>query len=124
MPRSRISEILSGTRRITPDTALRLAAFFRMKPNFWLALQAEWDLARCDKPPSVEPAETPGFLVGPKGAMPLPAGSSQSPPSVKVSSSLLEQLEAAAEPHDQDHDREWVEVRYPSGLRGLESRRT
>ncbi len=40
----RISEIVNAKRRITADTALRLARFFDMTPRFWLHLQARYDL--------------------------------------------------------------------------------
>jgi addiction module HigA family antidote len=44
IPPTRISEILKGRRRITADTALRLAKFFGTTPDFWLGLQVEYDL--------------------------------------------------------------------------------
>jgi addiction module HigA family antidote len=40
----RINEITLGTRSITADTALRLARYFGISPQFWLGLQAEYDL--------------------------------------------------------------------------------
>ena len=33
-----------GKRRITADTALRLARYFNMSPQFWLGLQMDYDL--------------------------------------------------------------------------------
>ena len=44
VPARRINEIVLGKRRITPDTALRLAKYFRMSPQFWLGLQMDYDL--------------------------------------------------------------------------------
>jgi addiction module HigA family antidote len=44
VPARRINEIVHGKRRITPDTALRLARYFDMSPQFWLGLQMEYDL--------------------------------------------------------------------------------
>ena len=44
VPTSRISEIVSGYRPITVDTAMRLAVFFKMEAGFWLNLQAEYDV--------------------------------------------------------------------------------
>ncbi len=44
MPADRIGKIISGQRSITADTALRLAAFFRMTPQFWMNAQAHYDL--------------------------------------------------------------------------------
>ncbi|MDQ1350129.1 MAG: antitoxin HigA [Acidobacteriota bacterium] len=44
IPQTRISEILKGRRRITADTALRLAMFFGTTPQFWLGLQNDYDL--------------------------------------------------------------------------------
>jgi addiction module HigA family antidote len=44
VPARRINEIVHGKRRITPDTALRLAYYFDMSPEFWLGLQMDYDL--------------------------------------------------------------------------------
>jgi addiction module HigA family antidote len=44
VPARRINEIVHGKRRITPDTALRLARYFDMSPQFWLGLQMDFDL--------------------------------------------------------------------------------
>lgn len=44
VPPRRINEIILGKRRITADTALRLAKFFNMSAQFWLGLQMDYDL--------------------------------------------------------------------------------
>jgi addiction module HigA family antidote len=44
VPASRVTQILNGTRSITGDTALRLAHFFGTSAQFWLNLQALYDL--------------------------------------------------------------------------------
>lgn len=44
VPRNRITGIVRGERAITADTALRLARFFDMSPEFWLGLQMDYDL--------------------------------------------------------------------------------
>lgn len=44
VPARRINEIVLQKRRITTDTALRLARFFNMSPQFWLGLQMDYDL--------------------------------------------------------------------------------
>jgi addiction module HigA family antidote len=44
VPPRRINEIVHGTRRITADTALRLARCFGTSERFWLNLQARHDL--------------------------------------------------------------------------------
>ncbi|MFW9244277.1 HigA family addiction module antitoxin [Corynebacterium striatum] len=36
--------MVHGKRAVTADTALRLAKFFEMSPQFWLGLQAQYDL--------------------------------------------------------------------------------
>lgn len=43
VPAMRISEICSGKRGITADTALRLSRALGTTPGFWLALQASYD---------------------------------------------------------------------------------
>jgi len=40
----RINEIVLGKRSVTADTALRLARYFGTTPQFWLGLQADYDL--------------------------------------------------------------------------------
>lgn len=40
----RINEIVLGKRRITADTALRLARYFGTSPQFWMGLQSDYDL--------------------------------------------------------------------------------
>lgn len=40
----RINEIVLGKRKITADTALRLARFFKNSAGFWLGLQSRYDL--------------------------------------------------------------------------------
>ena len=40
----RVNEIINGRRRITPSTALRLAKFFGVSPDFWMNIQLRWDL--------------------------------------------------------------------------------
>lgn len=41
---NRIAEIVNHRRRITADTALRLGLYFRNSPEFWMNLQAHYDL--------------------------------------------------------------------------------
>ena len=40
----RINEIVLGKRRVSAETALRLARYFGMSPQFWLGLQSDFDL--------------------------------------------------------------------------------
>ena len=44
VPPGRISEIIAGKRAITADTALRLARYFGTTPQFWMNLQANYEL--------------------------------------------------------------------------------
>lgn len=44
VPQIRISEIVNGKRAITPDTALRLARYFGTSAEFWIGMQATYDL--------------------------------------------------------------------------------
>ncbi|MEO7078905.1 MULTISPECIES: HigA family addiction module antitoxin [unclassified Rhodococcus (in: high G+C Gram-positive bacteria)] len=44
VPPRRINEIVHGTRRISPDTALRLARYFSTTERFWLNLQNRYDI--------------------------------------------------------------------------------
>ena len=44
VPVTRMSEIVNGRRRITADTALRLARYFATTAEFWVNLQSAYDL--------------------------------------------------------------------------------
>lgn len=44
VPARRINEIIQGKRAVTADTALRLGHYFGMSPEFWINLQAHYDL--------------------------------------------------------------------------------
>jgi addiction module HigA family antidote len=44
VPANRVSAILAGTRGVSADTALRLARYFGTTPEFWIGLQASYDL--------------------------------------------------------------------------------
>ena len=44
VPARRINEIVLGKRSVSADTALRLAKFFGNSAEFWLGLQAQYDL--------------------------------------------------------------------------------
>jgi len=44
VPARRINEIVLQKRKVTADTALRLARFFGTSAQFWLGLQSEYDL--------------------------------------------------------------------------------
>src|ERR1700694_4874578 len=45
VPSGRITDILNERRSITADTAVRLGRYFGNRPQFWLDLQSQYDLA-------------------------------------------------------------------------------
>ncbi len=49
VPSGRITSILNGKRRVSPETALRLARYFGNNPRFWLNLQSRFDLAVAER---------------------------------------------------------------------------
>ena len=46
---NRIAEIVNNRRRITADTALRIALYFGNSPEFWMNLQTHYDLKMARK---------------------------------------------------------------------------
>lgn len=44
VPRTRIERLATEQAPVTPDTALRLAKFFRTTPQFWMNMQTSYDL--------------------------------------------------------------------------------
>jgi addiction module HigA family antidote len=56
VPATRVNDIVNGRRGVTADTALRLARYFGNSAEFWLNLQAAYDLrtAERDVAPKIE----------------------------------------------------------------------
>ena len=48
VPRTRIERLAREETPVTADTALRLARYFAMTPQFWMNLQAQYDLERAE----------------------------------------------------------------------------
>ncbi|MDD2408595.1 MAG: HigA family addiction module antitoxin [Tepidiphilus sp.] len=61
VPRRRINEIIQGRRAISADTALRLAAFFGVDAESWLALQAHYDAVQRREALAQELAKIPRY---------------------------------------------------------------
>ena len=57
VPRDRIEKLVREKRSLTADTALRLARYFNTTPQFWMNLQANFDLASVprDEIDAIEP---------------------------------------------------------------------
>ena len=49
VPPNRVSQIIAGKRAVTGDTALRFGHWFGVEPQFWLNLQAQFDLAVAER---------------------------------------------------------------------------
>ena len=49
VPANRVSQIIHGKRSISGDTALRFGHWFGIEPQFWLNLQAHFDLVLADE---------------------------------------------------------------------------
>ena len=49
VPSGRITDILNGRRSITADTAVRLGTYFGNRPQFWLGLQSQYEIARIER---------------------------------------------------------------------------
>ncbi len=61
VPQMRISELVNAKRAVTPDTALRLGRYFGTSAEFWLGMQATYDLetARDEVGPEIESSVKP-----------------------------------------------------------------
>ena len=49
VPSGRITDILNGRRGITADTAVRLGRYFGNRPQFWLDLQSQYEIALVER---------------------------------------------------------------------------
>jgi len=54
---TRVSEILKGKRRITVDTALRLSKYFGNSVEFWVGIQADYEIRKAKKELEAQLAE-------------------------------------------------------------------
>ncbi len=54
MPATRIQAIINGKRSITADTALRLGRYFGTTPEFWINLQAIYELDKAKREKQAE----------------------------------------------------------------------
>lgn len=64
VPRSSLTDIINGRKRISIDTALRFERLFGVRANLWLGLQQDYELklARKDDFPAIERQIAPAFL--------------------------------------------------------------
>jgi antitoxin HigA-1 len=58
VPVQRVNELVRGKRGVTPDTAWLLAQAFETTPDFWLNLQAAYDLARTRPARTIAPLKS------------------------------------------------------------------
>lgn len=122
VPRSRLSELLSGRRAMSVDTANRLGVYFGVDPQVFMERQTAWDLAQLVSV-DINPADTRGFLVGPRGVTPIPKATREpSPDTAVISPSMLERLRAKASQTPTTGRRELVQTTYPNGQRVIESK--
>jgi addiction module HigA family antidote len=73
VPANRISQIINGKRAITGDTALRLAHWFGTSPQFWMNLQALYDVRLAEQEAGTEIKSLPTKPGKTKADHPRPA---------------------------------------------------
>jgi addiction module HigA family antidote len=54
VPRTRVERLARSETPVTADTALRLARYFGTTPQFWMGMQAQYDLERAEDEARVE----------------------------------------------------------------------
>ena len=64
VPPNRVGQIIAGKRSVTGDTALRLGHWFDIEPQFWLNLQAQFDLVAADRRAGAEIRRLPTAATG------------------------------------------------------------
>ena len=74
VPMNRISAIVNGKRSITADTALRLGRYFGTSAQYWLNLQAAYDLAVAERSEGVRVEREVLPRTAPQAKPPAPRG--------------------------------------------------
>lgn len=59
VPPNRVSQIISGKRAVTGDTALRFGHWFGVDPQFWLNLQSAYEIRIAEEKAGREIARLP-----------------------------------------------------------------
>ena len=123
----RVSEMVRGRRAITVNMALRLGLYFGVPPKWFLDLQAEHDSVGAPElealRAAVVPVSSDDFLVTPTGAIALaPATPPRGTMTVAMDSDLLARLRAQAALAPSRGATAVTEVRYETGLVGLQGR--
>lgn len=116
---TRISQVLHGKRGITPDTAVRLGAFFGVPPRWFMDLQVRYDLVRAA--PSAEGIERfPGrYWVRPSGAQWLHPAPPAKPTTHRVDASFRERIRAQAALSPPRRRRRVGSVEYDNGMKAV-----
>jgi addiction module HigA family antidote len=57
VPSGRVTDILKGRRSITADSAARLGRYFGNSPQFWVALQGQYDIVLVERERGAEIAK-------------------------------------------------------------------
>lgn len=122
----RVSELIKGHRRLTPDTALRLGLFFGVPARWWLDMQSEYDIAQSEDleslrevvRPYVRPAD---ILISRAGARKLEPTSrpTDARPVAAVSEDFLEKLRSKALASRATPSREAKTIIYANGATAL-----
>ena len=63
VPPNRISQIITGKRSVTGDTALRFGHWFGVEPQFWMNLQTQFDLATAERRAGAAVRELPTAIA-------------------------------------------------------------
>lgn len=93
VPVQRVNELVRGKRGVTPDTAWLLAQAFETTPDFWMNLQAAYDLARTRPSRTIPPLKSASWRLSGRQAHCASAAARYSPgdgSTVKPSSSAAE----------------------------------
>ena len=119
---TRVSQILHGKRSITPDTAVRLGAFFGVPPRWFMDLQVRYDLAVAAS--SEEGiARFPGrYWVRPSGAEWLDLVPLAQPTTHRIDPEFRERVRAQAALSPPRGPRQTVAVEYDNGMKAIVGR--
>jgi addiction module HigA family antidote len=128
LPLRRLNAVLSGTRSLDADMALRLGLFFEVPARWWLEMQARYDADAPDRIAELRSVIRPyalleRILVTPKGVITLePSSEPTGPYRAAFSETLLARLRAQAALEPPRAPREPMEVLLPDGRLMLTSR--
>lgn len=116
---TRISQIILGRRGITADTAVRLGAYFRVPPRWFMDLQSRYDLELAAGAANEVTPHGGRIWLRPSGAQCLGPAPNVRPTTLRIEPELRERIRTQAALSPPWPERDVESVVYENGMKAI-----